>query len=61
MTTTNNRFNPQQLCSRTLWDLVNATSNNLRMNEAELHEAISELAERRHYLAELEQLGKLEP
>ncbi len=52
------KFNATELCNRKLWELV---KNNPRqcqeINEAELNEAIHELAERRHYLAELTDIG----
>ena len=51
-------FNPQELCSRKLWQLVK-TPTDAQVSERELQEAIAELAARRHYLAELEQMGKL--
>ena len=54
----NNAFNPRELCSRKLWQLVNASTSQ-DISEAELHEAVAELANRRHYLAELKKLGKL--
>jgi len=55
-----NRFNAQELCSRKLWELVNnKPGRQQEINEAELNEAIHELAERRHYLAELTEIGIL--
>jgi hypothetical protein len=60
MTITRNKINPQELCSRKLWELVSTTSHKSHISESELLEAIAELAERRHYLAELEEIGKLE-
>lgn len=52
------RFNARELCSRKLWQLVNtATAKNASKNE--LAEAISELATRRDYLAQLQETGKL--
>lgn len=57
---TNNRFNAQELCSRKLWELVKSDPGQQReINEAELKEAIHELAERRHYLTELTEIGIL--
>lgn len=53
------RFNPQELCSRKLWELVSAEQQQQDINEAELREAVKELAERSHYLAELTEIGKL--
>ena len=55
-----NRFNPQELCSRKLWELVSAEQQKQQdINAAELREAVQELAERSHYLAELTEIGKL--
>ncbi len=55
-----NRFNAQELCSRKLWELVKSSPERQQeINEAELNEAIVELAERRHYLAELTEIGIL--
>ncbi len=55
-----NTFNAQELCSRKLWELVNSNPEQIRsINEAEMRQAIHELAERRHYLTELIDLGKL--
>ncbi len=57
---TTNRFKAQELCSRKLWELVNTSPGRQQdINEAELKEAIHELAERRHYLAELTEVGIL--
>ena len=57
---TTNRFKAQELCSRKLWELVNTSPGQQQeINEAELKEAIHELAERRHYLAELTEVGML--
>ena len=53
------RFNAQELCSRKLWQMVN-TPNNENVSENELAEAIAELATRRHYLEQLEDIGKLQ-
>jgi len=53
------RFKASELCSRKLWQLVN-TEDSGRVTERELREAVAELASRRHYLAELEHMGKLE-
>ena len=51
-------FNAGELCSRKLWQLVNTpTSENA--SDDELAEAITELATRRHYLAQLQEIGKL--
>ena len=53
------KFDPRQLCSRKLWQLVN-TETNEEVSERELREAIAELASRRHYLEQLQQIGILE-
>jgi hypothetical protein len=58
MTSGTDTFNPQELCSRKLWDMVNTDSRE-QENKAQLEAAVEELAERRSYLAELEHLGKL--
>jgi hypothetical protein len=52
------RFNAQELCSRKLWQLV-STQSSKRVSDDELAEAITELATRRHYLAQLQETGKL--
>ena len=52
------RFNAQELCSRKLWQLVN-TPTSKKVSDDELAEAITELATRRHYLAQLQESGKL--
>ena len=52
-------FNAQELCSRKLWQIIN-TPKGRDISESELREAISELASSRHYLTELERIGKLE-
>jgi hypothetical protein len=59
MNTDTIQFNASELCSRKLWQLINAEKTNA-INELELREAVAELASRRHYLAELQRLGKLE-
>jgi len=54
-----NKFNAQELCSRKLWEIVNTAPGTAQdINESELRDAINELAERRHYLAELTEIGK---
>ncbi len=60
MPTHNTTFDPGELCSRKLWRIVAGQENNQALDEGSLQKAIAELAERRHYLAELERLGKLE-
>ena len=52
-------FNMHEFCSRKLWEMV--STGDQRSNPDELRAAIRELAQRRHYLSELEQLGKLTP
>ena len=47
-----------ELCSRKLWQLVSGTDNT-NISEKELSAAIQELAKRRHYLEELQKIGKL--
>ena len=51
-------FNPQELCSRKLWQLVSEPATDT-ISDLELSQAIAELARRRHYLEELEEIGKL--
>jgi hypothetical protein len=58
MTIETPRFDASELCSRKLWQLV-STRENGRVNDIELQAAINELAQRRHYLAELREIGKL--
>lgn len=61
MTTTRNRFDPSTLCSRKLWQLVSSEAEaEASVNEIQLQQAIAELTTRRHYLAELSRMGKLE-
>jgi hypothetical protein len=47
----------QEFCSQKLWEMVSNKST--ASTPDELQAAIDELAERRHYLQELETLGKL--
>ena len=56
MTSNRNTFNPQELCSRKLWDMVNTGSVDCE-NKAQLEAAIAELEERRSYLTELNHIG----
>jgi hypothetical protein len=49
----------QEFCSKKLWDMVSQQERTTSPDE--LQAAIDELAERRHYLRELENLGKLTP
>ena len=59
MTSNNNiEFDPSTLCSRKLWQLVQAPEH-AAMDQSELDLAIRELTRRRHYLAELARVGKL--
>jgi len=58
MNTETIRFKASELCSRKLWQLV-STKSSENVNELELREAVAELASRRHYLAELQRMGKL--
>ena len=51
-------FDARELCSRKLWQLVN-TPTPQEISENELKEAIAELASRRHYMEELQRIGKL--
>jgi hypothetical protein len=53
------KFNPRELCSRKLWQLV-STETDEQVSERELREAVAELAKRRHYLEQLQQIGKLD-
>jgi len=59
MTTNPSRFDPRELCSRKLWQLVNTAEEQAKVDAQELQQAIAELATRRHYLTELQQTGKL--
>lgn len=54
-----NRFNAQELCTRKLWELVKNNPQEHSISDAELDEAIQELAQRRHDLTELSESGKL--
>lgn len=58
MSTNNIQFNPGELCSRKLWQLIQSETNTA-LDQQLLREAVAELASRRHYLAELEHLGRL--
>lgn len=53
------KFNPSELCSRKLWELVSMETEE-QVGERELKEAIAELATRRHYLEQLQQMGAIE-
>ncbi len=52
-------FDARELCSRKLWQLVSDIDRQA-ISAGELQAAIDELAARRHYLAELAQIGKLD-
>ena len=51
-------FDPSALCSRKLWQLVQAPDN-AAIGKSELDLAIQELIRRRYGLAELARVGKL--
>tara|TARA_R110001599_G_scaffold65838_2_gene185834 strand:+ start:86265 stop:86555 length:291 start_codon:yes stop_codon:yes gene_type:complete len=53
------KFDPSELCSRKLWELVSMETEE-QVGERELKEAIAELAARRHYLEQLQQIGAIE-
>jgi hypothetical protein len=53
------KFDPTQLCSRKLWELI-STENDDQVDERALKEAIEELASRRQNLEKLQQTGVLE-
>lgn len=53
-----NTFNAEELCSRKLWEIVNRRDTRDNTPEA-LQAALDELAERRHYLKQLRDLGIL--
>ena len=57
MTSGTGTFNPQELCSRKLWDMVNADNTDSE-NKVQLDAAIAELKDRRSYLEELQHIGK---
>ena len=57
MSSTTN-FNATELCSQKLWEMVSDENNST--SKSELEAAVAELAVRRHYLGELEQLGIFE-
>jgi hypothetical protein len=56
-------FNMHEFCSRKLWEMVSADAagESGKASPEELLAAVRELEQRRHYLAELEQIGKLKP
>ena len=51
-------FNPQEFSSRKLWQLV-TTDANSKISDDSLAKAIAELARRRHYLEQLQDIGAL--
>ena len=57
MTFNSDNFNAQELCSRKLWQIINGQSSDNA--DSNLRAAVEELAARRHYLAELSDLGKI--
>ena len=52
-------FNMHEFSSRKLWEMV--SDEHSESTPEELLAAVRELAQRRHYLTELERIGKLEP
>lgn len=54
----NENFKASELCSRKLWQIV-AQTRDETPGAVELRAAVNELTSRRHYLAELAQIGKL--
>ncbi len=54
--TDTNTTSMEEFCSSKLWEMI---SNNETNTPDELQAAIEELAQRRHYLSELEQIGIL--
>lgn len=54
--TDTNTTNMEEFCSSKLWEMI---CNNETNTPDELQAAIEELAQRRHYLSELEQIGIL--
>lgn len=52
-------FNARELCSRKLWQLASAGTSS-EITDHELTDVIEELAKRRRYLEELQEIGKLE-
>jgi hypothetical protein len=51
-------INTEELCSRKLWQLVSGEDEQT-ISENELTAAVAELEKRRHYLEELQEIGKL--
>jgi hypothetical protein len=54
-------FNMHEFSSRKLWEMVSGESEDDNASPEELLAAVRELAQRRHYLAELEKIGKIKP
>jgi hypothetical protein len=52
----NGTFRAEEFCSSKLWQIVSEPPASA--SKADLEAAIAELAQRRHYLAELEKIGK---
>ena len=59
MRETHTNFDPQALCSRKLWDIITQEASPT-LAESDLQAAIQELQQRRHYLEELTEMGKLD-
>jgi hypothetical protein len=51
-------INTEELCSRKLWQLVSGEDEET-IGESELAAAVAELERRKHYLEELQEIGKL--
>ena len=49
-------FRAEEFCSSKLWEIV--STQPASASQADLEAAVAELAQRRHYLAELEKIGK---
>jgi hypothetical protein len=60
MTTQINTFKAEELCSRKLWEIVQQQNAETDTRET-LEAALEELAERRHYLQQLKNLGIFNP
>jgi len=57
MSVTQENFKAQELCSRKLWEVVTTPADDY--TDSDLAQAVAELAQRRHYLEQLKDLGKL--
>ncbi len=55
----NETFNPNEYCSRKLWDLVNHRDQE-QLDSAALRAAVAELKQRSHYLDQLDQISTLQ-